>query len=271
MNPNKIHPWLAQHLQTRLSMTGESAKLPIIVHYHEDSSLAVRISGLERTTRLFQLLPAVAHTATPDAIRTLSDRADVRMIWYDAPCFLPPPPTVRPGGVRVQLDRSIPLIGVDRVWNAGIDGRRIRVGVVDTGIDPSHPDFRDRIKYFRDFTGQGESDGHGHGTHVAGIIGGSGSASSGKYRGVAPACLLLAFRVLDATGSGMTSDVMAGVEDAVRQGQDAAGGAAPAGSALAAGLDPGRSAGLADPALRGRAGLVCGGAGKAARGVRRGP
>ncbi len=218
MNPSKIHPLLQQHLRTRATFAGEPTAVPIIVHYEEGSSLAARIGGLERTTRLFQLIPAAAHKATPDAIRALSDYDHVQMIWYDAPMFVPPPPTVRPGGVRIRLADSVPLIGATKVWDAGVTGLGIKVGVIDTGIDPSHLDFKGRIAYFRDFTGLGQGDGHGHGSHVAGIIGGSGAMSEGRYRGVAPGCLFVVERVLDATGSGATSDVMAGVEDAVREG-----------------------------------------------------
>jgi serine protease AprX len=89
--------------------------------------------------------------------------------------------------------------------------------VVDTGADVTHPDLAGRVTATRDFTGQGFSDGHGHGTHVCGIASGSGAASDGKYTGVAPDAFLMVAKVLKADGAGFTSDVMAGVEWAVSQ------------------------------------------------------
>ncbi len=69
-----------------------------------------------------------------------------------------------------------------------------------------------------DFTGQGPSDGNGHGTHCAAIAAGSGAASNGTYRGVAPEALLYTAKVLRNDGQGMMSDVMAGIEWATEQG-----------------------------------------------------
>jgi subtilisin family serine protease len=56
------------------------------------------------------------------------------------------------------------------------------VAVLDTGIDAQHADFAGRIGATKDFSGKGSvEDGHGHGTHVASIVAGSGAASDGKY------------------------------------------------------------------------------------------
>ncbi|MBI5595318.1 MAG: S8 family serine peptidase [Elusimicrobia bacterium] len=73
---------------------------------------------------------------------------------------------------------------------AGMRGKGTVVGIIDSGIDPDHPDFRDaegnsRIAEYLDFTKEGPEDVVGHGTHVAGTIGGTGSASDGAYRGTA--------------------------------------------------------------------------------------
>jgi subtilisin family serine protease len=89
----------------------------------------------------------------------------------------------------------------------------VRIAIVDTGIDPAHPDFEGRIAAMTDLTGEGPVDGNGHGTHCAGIAAGSGAASDGKYRGVAPAATLYSAKVLRSDGQGMTSDVMAGVSN----------------------------------------------------------
>lgn len=84
-----------------------------------------------------------------------------------------------------------------------LTGKGIGVAVLDTGIYP-HVDFDSRIIRFEDFLQNRRFpyDDNGHGTHVAGIIGGSGAGCQGKYRGVAPECDLIAMKVLDRHGNG---------------------------------------------------------------------
>ena len=203
---SKIHPNLASRMQ-QVSAAGVAPQaIRVIVKYRIDPlQIVAGLLGLSATYYTFRLLYAAAHSMTRDGILALSQREDVEMIWYDEP-------------VHTLLDVSVPLIGAPVVWQAGITGKGIKVGIVDTGIDPDHPDFAGRIVQMKDFTGQGPNDNHGHGSHVAGIVGGTGSASGGKYRGVAPECLYYTAKVLRGDGSGNTSDVMAGVEWAVQQG-----------------------------------------------------
>lgn len=89
--------------------------------------------------------------------------------------------------------------------NSSYTGKGIGVAILDTGIF-LHLDFRDRITAFRDFLSSDKSrtpyDDNGHGTHVAGIIGGDGTESKGKFRGIAPGCNLIALKVLDQLGNG---------------------------------------------------------------------
>lgn len=96
--------------------------------------------------------------------------------------------------------------------NAGYTGRGIGVVTLDTGI-VAHPDFEGRILAFHDVVHNRETvyDDNGHGTHVAGIIGGSGKMSKGLFSGMAPGCNLIAVKVLDEKGNGDISDVIRGI------------------------------------------------------------
>ncbi|MFC8432380.1 S8 family serine peptidase [Streptomyces sp. NPDC057253] len=119
------------------------------------------------------------------------------------------------GRVRSTLDRSVPQIGAPAAWNAGLHGESVKVAVLDTGADQSHPDLAGRIAAAKDFSGSsGTGDVFGHGTHVASIVGGSGAASSGGKggKGVAPAADLLIGKVLGDDGYGSESQVIAGME-----------------------------------------------------------
>lgn len=204
-NPSKIHPNLAARLQVHAAAPTAQPLRIIVRHRAGVSAVAEAIAGVTATHYTFRLIPAAAHSATPGAVNALSDRDDVEMIWFDEP-------------VHTMLDESLPLIGVPQVWQQNVTGKGIKVAIVDTGIDPDHPDFAGRIALIKDFTGEGQKDNHGHGTHVAGIAGGSGAASGGKYKGLASECAFYVAKVLRGDGSGSTSDVMAGVEWAVQQG-----------------------------------------------------
>lgn len=82
-----------------------------------------------------------------------------------------------------------------------IEGKGIGVAILDTGI-ALHPDFDNRIIYFKDFINEEEMlyDDNGHGTHIAGIVGGSGKLSKGIYSGIAPKCNLIPLKILDKWG-----------------------------------------------------------------------
>ncbi|MCM0678421.1 S8 family serine peptidase, partial [Micromonospora phytophila] len=123
------------------------------------------------------------------------------------------------GRVHADLEHSVPQIGAPAAWAAGRDGAGVKVAVLDTGVDATHPDLTGRIVEAKDFTGAGSArDGHGHGTHVASTIAGSGGASEGLRKGVAPGARVLVGKVLADSGMGYTSEIIAGMEWAAHSG-----------------------------------------------------
>ncbi|MEV0431360.1 S8 family serine peptidase [Micromonospora sp. NPDC050495] len=121
--------------------------------------------------------------------------------------------------VSASLSDSVPLIGAPEAWRSGYDGSGVKVAVLDTGYDPDHPDLASRVTGSRNFTTDASAtDGHGHGTHVAATIAGSGAASGGTRKGVAPGTQLLIGKVLNTAGSGYDSWIIDGMEWATAQG-----------------------------------------------------
>ncbi|MGW3509195.1 S8 family serine peptidase [Streptomyces sp. NPDC000994] len=124
------------------------------------------------------------------------------------------------GRVKATLDESVPQIGADEVHRRGIDGKGVKVAVLDTGYDTGHPDLKGRVAAEADFTGDGIQDRQGHGTHVSSTVAGTGAASGGRYAGVAPGADLLEGKVLDDDGYGYDSWILAGMEWAAGQKAD---------------------------------------------------
>jgi aqualysin 1 len=109
-----------------------------------------------------------------------------------------------PWGLDRLAQRALPL---NNVYGYTTTGSGVNVYVIDTGIRQTHTQFRGRARaaFTSVHDGRGTADCHGHGTHVAGTIGAS-------VYGVAKAVSLFAVRVLDCSGSGSTSGVIAGVD-----------------------------------------------------------
>lgn len=201
-------PKLTRGLVQSLGQVEDSQQqVRIIVRYSSSARVMRHVEPMRGVRRSYNyhLRPFAAMQATPEAIQQLESDPDVVKIYQDLP-------------VHAILDTGLPIVQVPRLWQEGLGGAGVRIAIVDTGIDPAHPDFEGRIAAMTDLTGEGPVDGNGHGTHCAGIAAGSGAASDGKYRGVAPAATLYSAKVLRSDGQGMTSDVMAGVEWAVDQG-----------------------------------------------------
>jgi hypothetical protein len=129
-------------------------------------------------------------------VRTLSP--GYTKIWLD-------------GRRQLALDHSAEQIGAPAAWRAGLTGRQIRVAVIDSGIDPGHPDLAGRVEASANFTTEPAGDHVGHGTHVASIVAGGGAASGGKYRGIAPDARLLDAKVCDQNGCPEDA-ILAGME-----------------------------------------------------------
>ncbi|TDD53857.1 hypothetical protein E1263_27575 [Kribbella antibiotica] len=113
---------------------------------------------------------------------TARSATGIKKIWLD-------------GKRQLSLDKSVAQIGAPTAWQAGFTGKGVTVAVLDGGIDASHPDLAAQVIGAKNFTGgpPGESDPHG--THVASTIAGTGAASAGKYKGVAPDAKLYDARV----------------------------------------------------------------------------
>lgn len=130
----------------------------------------------------------------------------VQKIWLD-------------GKVKATMAESNAQIGTAAAWSAGIDGRGVKVAVLDTGYDTQHPDLSGRVSASQSFVpGQTVDDVFGHGTHVLSTVGGSGAASNGLEKGVAPGADLIVGKVLGNDGFGQDSWIIAGMEWAAKSG-----------------------------------------------------
>ena len=198
---------LTTGLQQTLRASEPDSQVPVIVRYAEGRRVLRHREVMPgvRESYHYRLRPFVHMHATPGALQQLEADTEIVRIYQDLP-------------VRAYLDTSVSHIAAPRLWEEGFLGRGVRIAIVDTGLDVTHPDFVDRIGDVADLTGEGPGDRHGHGTHCASAAAGSGAASAGRYRGVAPEATIYAAKVLGANGQGMMSDVMAGVEWAVDRG-----------------------------------------------------
>jgi serine protease AprX len=129
--------------------------------------------------------------------------------------------------VRPLMAVSVKAVAADQTWAgtsgllgigaiAGVTGTGVGVAVIDSGINTSHSALKNKVAANVSFvTGDpSTADAYGHGTHVAGIIAGLGSASvTTLYKGgVAPGAHLVNVRVLGKNGAGYTSDVIRGID-----------------------------------------------------------
>ncbi|WP_194287445.1 S8 family serine peptidase [Gracilibacillus oryzae] len=120
-----------------------------------------------------------------------------------------------------SLNQSVPFIVPE---DTPYTGKGVKVGVIDTGIDYTHPDLQknyqggfDLVDFDKDPMETTPEQGipTTHGSHVAGII-----AANGRMKGVAPDAQIFGYRALGPGGSGSSVQVMAAIEQAVKDGMD---------------------------------------------------
>ncbi|MER5203235.1 S8 family serine peptidase [Streptomyces sp. NPDC002825] len=230
--PDEALPLLAAgHLDQRLFNITEL----VAMGYDDARSAGIPLIATAPRTRSAKA-PVVPDGGTKvrelRSIRATAMKADkkrARIFWEDVTSGTSIPKSLTGGTAKLWLDgrvgvalsESVPQIGAPEAWAEGYDGEGVKVAVLDTGIDAGHPDFKNRIAGSKSFIpGEEVDDRHGHGTHVASTIAGSGAASGGAKRGVAPSADLYVGKVLADGGSGVDSGVIEGMEWAKAQGVD---------------------------------------------------
>jgi len=195
-------------------------RLPLLVQY-DGQARAVR-SALPEGTEVKRELPLVDAVAigqersqagdlwqnwlnSAQAHRRTGLAGTVKKVWLD-------------GGIKPNLDRSVPQIGAPAAWAIGATGKGVKVAILDSGYDATHPDLKGRVIATKSFTEAGDVvDRIGHGTHVASTVAGSGAASGGRYRGVAPDADLLIGKICGGRNC-ETSAIIEGMEWAASEG-----------------------------------------------------
>lgn len=207
------------HLAEKL--TSVDNQIPFIMMFNrslmpDDEMLSV--PGLSVEHR-YHLIGGAAAVGSARTIRNLAGQQWIDAIYLDG--------AVRVAGpVRDEEDFAgkspARMVNASLLWSNGVNGTGVIVAVLDSGIDRNHPDLIGKVvgevNYIKDE--ETTSDLLGHGTMCAGIIAGSGEASGGKYRGIAPGARLLNVRVIDSDGNGQDSDIIAGIEWALNNGAD---------------------------------------------------
>jgi serine protease AprX len=185
------------------------------VRHAERAAAAVRRAE-GKVGRWLSIIGGASASLTGDEIMKLAKDPDIAYISLDQVVTA----TFDPTDAAAQASSpGIVEVGAPEAWRQlGVTGRGIGVAILDSGIAP-HPDLAGRIVAAVDFTGGqiggalvAPADPGGHGTHVAGLVAGDGTASGGAYAGVAPGANLIDVRVIGASGSTNVSTLIAGMQ-----------------------------------------------------------
>ncbi|NOZ73381.1 MAG: S8 family serine peptidase [Chloroflexi bacterium] len=160
-------------------------------------------------------VPAVTARA---AQAEITENPDVRFLEPDGRVSIVLTPD-DPDYNNLSLVYGPQLMNAPVAWDYTLGDPSVIIGIIDTGLDASHPEFAGRIVPGWDFVNNDSdpSDDHGHGTHVSGIATAGINNGIGMV-GIAGRASLLPVKVLDSTGSGWWSNVASGITWAVDQG-----------------------------------------------------
>ncbi|MZQ96999.1 MAG: S8 family serine peptidase [Acidaminobacter sp.] len=186
-------------------------KAAVLIAFHQQPGASeealIRAHG-GAVSHTYHLVPAMAATLPRAALEALRHNPKIALIEPDL--------TVQ--ALADTYPWGITRIGADLVHQQSNTGAGIKVGIIDTGLDYTHPDLAGKYVTGYDFVNNDANpmDDHGHGTHVAGTI---AAVMNGQgLAGAAPGVSLYALKVLDANGSGSLGNIMAAVEWCVDNG-----------------------------------------------------
>jgi len=195
---------------TARSKGNPQGRTKVIVTLVPGAQLPAEFKRFARSDRTLDIINGVELDLPNGAIKQLESRPEVFRLHFDRP-------------VAAHNYRTSVTVGATTVRQTyGYTGACVGVAVIDSGISAWHDDLTNwstksypygnqRVSKFVDFVGNQllPYDDNGHGSHVAGIIGGNGYDSLTQKAGIAPGASLVALKVLDRNGAGSIGNVIA--------------------------------------------------------------
>jgi serine protease AprX len=190
-------------------LLGALAPVKVVIQYNSapgllDIGKLLSLGGI--ITQQYTVIPGIAVTLPSAVVSLLALDPAIAYISPDRQ-------------LAGTLDYTAAAVNAQVAYQSGLTGAGVGVAIVDSGIY-NHPDLASRVVYRQSFVAKTNYDDYGHGTHVAGIVAGSGASSSGPqftrtFKGIAPGANLIDLRVLDANGMSNDSVVVAALDRAV--------------------------------------------------------
>ncbi|QRV96496.1 alkaline protease 2 [Ceratobasidium sp. AG-Ba] len=173
------------------------------------TTLKANKSSTFHVTNEYHIFHGYAADLTNDVVAKLTNNSEVSMVVPDMPCYGQLTQANAPWGIsRISRKTKLPPRPLPHNANYIFRYKPSRTGVdvyvLDTGVNTAHVDFGGRAEWGTTFGKYANEDGSGHGTHVAGIIG-------GKRYGVAKSASIIAVKVLGDNNAGWVSDIIAGI------------------------------------------------------------
>ena len=235
-------------LSAAIASAQAGGRVFVVFDGEADPALVEQLGG--QVVYSYHLVPAVAATAPGHVISQLAAHPRVVRVEPDGKVHI----------IEAELDNTwgVKHIGAGIVHGGGNKGNGVKIGILDTGIDYTHPDLDANFVGGYDFVNNDNDpmDDHGHGTHVAGTV----AAEDDDYGvvGVAPEASLYALKVLSASGGGSWSDIIAALEWAVKNGiqvtNNSYGSSLNPGGTVKAAFDNSAAAGILHVAAAGNSG-----------------
>ena len=210
------------------------AQLSDRVNWKAAKQAILQAAALTKIKTYHQFIHAISFQTTVGELYDIAGLPQIYKIWADFR-FQLDLPTVGPSGDPIPPNGYIhPAETIDAtpLYDLDLNGSHTVVSILDTGIDVTHPDLDDmddnqttndpKVLAQVSFA-EGDPfpfDLNGHGTFCAGLVAGTGSASSGNYSGIAPGAQLMSAKVLLSDGTGYSSWIIRGIEWSVTNGAD---------------------------------------------------
>jgi subtilisin family serine protease len=224
---------MTPELQATLALTGPAEKVPVVATLRDQvdpTAYTNRRAALERALRReaagsevaaealieddaqhFWLVNALAVDVTPGEAAILADDPDVASVDLDSPVKVTAAPQPFPDAAGGNW--GVKAIDAPSAWSTyGVTGAGVKVGSIDTGVEPNNPDLAGKIVGWRDFVGGQPNpyDDNGHGTHTVGTM--VGGSAGGAPVGVAPGATVIVAKAMNAGGTGQGSTLLAAAQ-----------------------------------------------------------